>query len=125
MVGPVHSEGDGGTHTGSLIEAAVAVPRTDLQLRNYDDTSYAVELVVRDDDGVVCTREYDLAPGECRAERDVLDPGVYEVEATLVGPETRVVRRKRDVAICRVGDRPTETGSVEVGNHVVTVTEGI
>jgi len=125
MVGPVHSASGGGTHTGSLIEAAVAVPRTDLQLRNYDDTSYAVELVVHDDDGVVCTREYDLAPGECRAERDALEPGIYEVEATLVGPESRVVRRKRDAATCRVGEKPTETASVEVGNHVVTVTEGI
>jgi hypothetical protein len=125
MVGPVHSASGGGTHAGSLIEAAVAVPRTDLQLRNYDDITYAVELVVRDDDGVVCTREYDLGPGECRAERDVFPPGVYEVEATLVGPETRVVRRKRDVAVCRVGEAPAETGSVEVGNHVVTVTEGL
>jgi len=75
MVGPVHSASGGGTHAGSLIEAA-AVLRTDLQLRNYDDTAYAVELVVRDD-AVVLTREYDLDPGECRAERDVLDPGVY------------------------------------------------
>lgn len=124
MAGPVHSASGGGTHTGSLIEAAVAVPRTDLQLRNYDDTTYSLELVVRDDD-LVCTRAYDLEPGECRAERDLLVPGVYEVEATLVGPETRLVGQKRDVAVCRVGEKPTETGSVEVGNHVVTVTEGI
>jgi len=125
MAGPVHSASGGGTHTGSLIEATVAVPRTDLQLRNYDETTYSVELVVRDDDDRVYTQVYDLEPGECRAERDALAPGVYEVEATLVGPETRLVGRKRDVAVCRVGEKPTETGSVEVGNHVVTVTEGV
>ncbi|MEF8851205.1 MAG: hypothetical protein V5A44_00055 [Haloarculaceae archaeon] len=117
MEGPVHPA-SGGTHTGSLIEATVAVPRTDLQLRNYDDTAYAVELVVRDDDGVALTREYDLDPGECRAERGVLDLGTYEVRATTASG-------KRDTATCRVRTDPAATISVEVGNHVVNVLEGI
>ena len=117
MAGPVNAGNSGGTHTGSLIEASVAVPRTDCQLRNYDDIAYAVELVVRDGDGVVFAREYDLGPGECRAERGVLDPGIYEVEVTTASG-------KRDTATCRVRKDPAATVSVEVGNHVVNVTEG-
>jgi hypothetical protein len=119
MAGPVHAAAESGTHAGSLIEATAAVPRTDLQLRNYDDHSYAVEVVVRDETGAIALeRTYDLRPGECRAERDVLARGTYEViVATASG--------KRDGATCRVGEAPTETVSVEVGNHVVTVADGL
>jgi len=118
MVGPVHPADAGGTHAGSLIEATVAVPRTDLQLRNYDETAYAVDVVVRDDDGVALERSYDLGPGECRAERGVLDPGTYEVVATTASG-------KRDAATCRVDRDPGATPSVEVGNHVVAVSDGV
>jgi|GEM_PF-2862816 len=119
MAGPVHAADEGGTHTGSLIEATAAVPRTDLQLRNYDDHSYAVEVVVRDEAGsIALERTYDLRPGECRAERDVLARGAYEVTAATASG-------KRDDATCRVGEAPTETVSVEVGNHVVTVADGL
>jgi hypothetical protein len=120
MSGPRHTTDEGGTHAGSLIEATAAVPRTDLQLRNYDDQAYAVEVVVRDeaDDSLALERIYDLAPGECRAERDVLARGSYEVTAGTASG-------KRDGATCRVGEAPTETVTVEVGNHVVTVADGL
>jgi len=120
MAGPVHAVEESGTHAGSLIEATAAVPRTDLQLRNYDDHSYVVEVVVRDesDDGIALERTYDLRPGECRAERDVLARGTYEVTAATASG-------KRDGTTCRVDEAPTATISVEVGNHVVTVADGL
>jgi hypothetical protein len=120
MSGLPHTANEGGTHTGSLIEATAAVPRTDLQLRNYDDHAYAVKVVVREepDGSIALERTYDLGPGECRAERDVLPRGCYEVTAGSASG-------KRDGATCRVGEAPAETVHVEVGNHVVAVSNGL
>ena len=93
------------THTGSLVDPRSAVPRMDLSLRNYDRRPDTVELVASDDDGVA-------------AERRLLPPGTYDVTA-------RLRLGKRDTATCRVGDDPADTIRVEVGNHVVAVSEGV
>lgn len=121
MVPPLTRHTDAGaTHAGSLLEAQTAAPRTDLQIRNYDDRSYTVDVVVEDDDGVALERSYRLAPGEFRAERGTLSPGTYKVTASA-----SVVLDKCDAATCEVGDDPADTVCVEVGNHVVTVSEGV
>jgi hypothetical protein len=121
MVPPLaHPTDTGATHAGSLLEARTATPRTDLQIRNYDDRSYEVTLVARDDDGVAFEREYHLAPGELRAERAVIEPGEYNVTATA-----SLTLDKRDAAVCRVGADPADTVCVEIGNHIVNVSEGV
>ena len=106
------------THTGSLVDPRSAVPRMDLSLRNYDRRPDTVELVASDDDGVAAERECCLDPGELFAERRLLPPGTYDVTA-------RLRLGKRDTATCRVGDDPADTIRVEVGNHVVAVSEGV
>jgi hypothetical protein len=114
------------TRTASVTEALAAAPRTDCQLHNYDDRPYTVVLVARDDDGVAFERRYDLEPGESRAERGTISPGEYDVCATVIADECDAAPvDKRDSVTCHVGTDPAETVRVELGNHVVTVSEGV
>jgi len=97
-----------------------ATDSEDLFVRNYDPyRRYDVTLSVSAADGTPAFEErYSFRPGQVAGERDVLPPGTYEVTVALGG-----CRRKR--ATCRVGPSPEHTIHVELGNGIVSVTEGL
>ena len=76
-----------------------------------------VEAVTPDGD-VAFETEYYLHPGDAESEVDALPTGRYEVRATLDGD-------KRETAICRIGADPGRTAVIEVGNGVLSLTEGL
>ncbi|MFB6302857.1 MAG: hypothetical protein ABEH78_08365 [Haloferacaceae archaeon] len=92
----------------------------DRHLRNYDaDRTYEPTLVVtRPDGGVVTRRTYRLPPGQCRSERDLVDPGTYVVRVRL--DDSHDAR-----AVCRIGDDVDATALVEPGNGAVAVSAGL
>ena len=92
----------------------------DIHVRNHDIAErHSVELVVRDDRGRrVFQNRYYLAPGQTESECDVLGTGSYVVEVHCDG----VRRQQRE---CQVGDRPAQTALIELGNGLVSVTEGV
>jgi hypothetical protein len=92
----------------------------DIHVRNHDIAErHSVELVVRDDRGRrVFQNRYYLAPGQAESECDVLGSGSYVVEVYCDG-----VRRQQRK--CHVGDQPDQTALIELGNGLVSVTEGI
>lgn len=92
----------------------------DLHLRSYaQEWAYDVELEVVTPDGEVAfAADYYLQPGDAESEVDVLPAGTYEIRATLDGDD-------REVATCRIGSTPDRTAVIEVGNGVVSLTEGL
>jgi hypothetical protein len=62
--------------------------------------------------------DYHLQPGDADSEVDALPAGTYEIRATLDN-ETR------KTATCRIGSDPDRTAVIEVGNGVLSVTEGL
>lgn len=92
----------------------------DIFVRNYDPYwGYDLSIVVRDADGQpVFQREYFFRPGQIESVHGRLDPGAYEVTVELDG------RREKTVS-CRVGPDTAETIHVEIGNGLVSVTEGL
>jgi len=79
--------------------------------------SLAVEAVTPDGD-VAFAADYYLQPGDAESEVDALPAGEYEVRATLDGD-------KRETTTCRIGATPDRTAVVEVGNGVLSLTEGL
>jgi hypothetical protein len=107
--GPVHDRaGDG-----------VGVSDEILVLRNYDgQTTHDVRVTFLDaHDDVALQREYTVAPLGVTSVARRLERGVYRVTATVDGEH--VAR-----ADCLVGSGPHETAIVEVGNGVVSLSEG-
>ena len=92
----------------------------DIHVRNHDVTErHSVELVVRDEYGSrVFQNRYYLAPGQAESECDALGSGSYVVEVYCDG----VRRQQRE---CHIGDQPDQTALVELGNGLVSVTEGV
>lgn len=98
-----------------------ATHRTEtLFIRNYDVTwSYDLDVTVVDSDGdVVFDDRFYLRPGETVSEHDVIGDGTYDVTAVLDN-------RRSKTGTCEVGDGPDETILVELGNGIVSVTEGL
>ena len=92
----------------------------DLHLRSYaHEWAYdvAVEVVAPDGD-VAFAADYHLQPGDTESEVDTLPPGEYEIRATLDNDT-------RETAACRIGTDPDRTAVIEVGNGVLSVTEGL
>jgi hypothetical protein len=89
-------------------------------LRSHDHRwSYDVDVTVRRVDGTrVFERRYYLQPGEVISERDVLPSGEYRLSVTLDNDRSGERR-------CRVGSSPAHTAVIEVGNGVLSVTEGL
>lgn len=91
-----------------------------LVIRNYDGRR-AHDVTVRfldADDEIALERSYALSPGDVVSVATRVERGVYRVEAHLedgnfVGTE------------CLVGAGPGETALVEVGNGLVSVSEGL
>lgn len=89
----------------------------DIHLRNHDlREGYDIELTF-DGPSRTINRRYYLQPGRAESYRDVVPTGTYEVRATL---DNQPVSTRR----CRIGDDPARTVLIEVGNGVLTLTEG-
>ena len=108
------SERGGGQSTRASVDTE------DVYLRNYDPFSeYDLTVTVTDESGdLVFRQRYYFQPGEVESERDLLEPGTYEVTVELDN-------RRRETATCRVGPDPEQTVHVELGNGTVSVTEGL
>jgi hypothetical protein len=101
-------------------------PRTDavrddaLVIRNYDGRR-AHEVTVRFRDAaseVALERRYTLSPGDVVSVAARVQRGVYRVEARM--EDTAFVGSE-----CLVGAGPDETALVEVGNGLISVSEGV
>ena len=92
----------------------------DLHVRSYaHEWAYDVAVEVVDDAGnVAFEADYYLQPGDAESEVDELPPGEYEIRATLDNGT-------RKTATCRIGSDPGRTAVIEVGNGVLSVTEGL
>lgn len=91
-----------------------------LHLRSHDHRwAYDIDVVVRRVDGErAFERRYYLQPGETISEPDVLPPGEYRLTVTLDNDHSEELR-------CHVDASPGHTAVVEVGNGVLSVTEGL
>lgn len=92
----------------------------DLHVRSYaHEWAYDLQVTVVAPDGEVAFEaDYYLQPGDVESEIDELPPGEYEVRATLDN-ETHTTGR------CRIGTAPDRTAVIEVGNGLVSLTEGL
>mgnify|MGYP000548434929 CR=1 FL=1 len=92
----------------------------DVHVRSYaHQVGYDLELEVVDPDGSVAFEgRYYLQPGAIESEVDVVPEGEYEVRAVLDGDRETVSR-------CRIGSDPEETVVVEVGNGILSLTQGL
>ena len=89
-------------------------------LRNYDPyRAYDLDLRVHDESGAeVFGGRYYFQPGQIESIRGALEPGAYEVTVVLDNRREKTVR-------CAVDEAPEHTIHVEVGNGIVSVTEGL
>lgn len=92
----------------------------DVHVRSYAHReTYELELEVIGADGEVALAEtYALAPGAVKSEVNALPAGTYEVRATLDDDRS-------ETRSCRVDDSPAGTILIEVGNGVLSLTEGL
>jgi hypothetical protein len=92
----------------------------DIHVRSYaHEWAYDVTVEIATPDGdVVFDTDYYLQPGDAESELDALPPGEYEIRATLDN-ETR------ETAQCHISPSPHRTAVIEVGNGVLSVTEGL
>lgn len=92
----------------------------DLHLRSYaHESAYdvAVEVITPDGD-VAFEADYYLRPGDAESEVDALPAGEYEIRATLDND-------RRETATCQIGADPDRTAVIEVGNGVLSLTQGL
>jgi hypothetical protein len=89
-------------------------------VRNYDGrTSHEVTVRFLDaGDEVALERTYTLSPGDVLSVATRVERGVYRVEAHLEDGESASTE-------CLVGTGPGETALVEIGNGLVSVSEGL
>ena len=92
----------------------------DVHVRSYAHTqAYDIELeIVTPDDEVIFNAECYLQPGDVKRELDALAPGKYEVRVTLDD-------ERRETVQCRIGPTPKRTAVIEVGNGVLSLTQGL
>jgi len=95
-----------------------AVESEDVHLRNYDARETHHLWLRAVGEGRTVERTYRLGPGTTESETGLLPPGEYDVEVELDG-------LRRWAGRCRVDDGPEHTVLVEVGNGLVSITEGI
>lgn len=91
-----------------------------LTIRNYD-SHIAHQVTVRFYDAnedIVFERSYTLSPLDVVSVSQRLDRAVYRVDVELDG------ERSAD-AECLIGSGPNETALVEIGNGLLSVTEGV
>ena len=89
-----------------------------IHIRNYDvETSHSVWINVVDDGERAFETTRRLRPGEACSIGGAVAPGEYDIEVGVDG-------LRREATRCHVGAAPELTALVEVGNGVVSVTEG-
>lgn len=91
-----------------------------IHIRNYDrQWGYDLDIVVATPKGEpVVRKHYYLQPGQAVSERDLLSSAEYELRVTLDnGHEARLP--------CRISSAAEHTAVVEVGNGVLSLTEGL
>ena len=109
----------GSTGGGESLDAPV-VSEECLTIRNYDShVSHEVTVRFFDaDDDVAFKRAYTLSPLDVVSVSQRLDRAVYRVDVVVDG-DTNVD------AECLIGSGPNETALVEIGNGLLSVTEGV
>ncbi|MGQ4554663.1 hypothetical protein [Halobellus sp. GM3] len=97
-----------------------AVQSEDLHVRSYAHRcAYDLFVELVDSDGeVVFEKRYYLQPGSSESETDAVPPGEYEIRAVLDNDSQKQRR-------CQIGPGPTETAVIELGNGVLSLTEGL
>jgi len=92
----------------------------DVYVRSYaHHETHELDLEVVGADGTVALAEtYALDPGAVKSEINALPAGTYEVRAVLDGD-------RRATRPCRVDGSPAGTIVIEVGNGVLSLTEGL
>jgi hypothetical protein len=105
---------------GIYVRERARTTTEDIHVRSHDHRwAYDLDVEVRWPDGEAAfTRRYYLQPGEAIAEVDALPPGEYELRVTRDNEQTEMRR-------CRIDDTPGHTAVVEVGNGVLSLTEGL
>lgn len=96
------------------------VTRTeDLHVRSYDhEWSYDLDVEIATIDGTVCFRDrFFLQPNDSESVVNAVPPGKYEIRVTLDGD-------RHEARTCRIGASPSKTAVIEVGNRVVSLSEG-
>lgn len=113
----VARDGSGARVPATGLTAAVG---ESVHLRSYDHRwGYDLDVEVRDADGEPVFRDrYYLLPGHATSETLEVPPGTYEVQVTL---DNRTERRRE----CRIDATPDHTAVIEVGNGIVSLTEGL
>lgn len=115
----VHTAPDGAQAASLEARAALEEVVDAARVRNYDHwKGHSVHVRLAGADGEVrfAERVY-LAPGQSARLSGALDPGEYELRVQVDGVE----RSRTD---CRLDGTETGTAVVELGNGVVSVTEG-
>jgi hypothetical protein len=110
----------GTTSEAQAQEPTRRVRSEDIYVRNYDSSrGYRLTVSVNSERGTTVFRErFYLRPGQVESLGGVLRAGSYRVAVTLDTDS-------EDEMDCRVGTAPAETIHVEIGNGIVTLTEGL
>ncbi|MFC6871910.1 hypothetical protein [Halobellus marinus] len=110
----------GGTDDEATGARTVHVHSEDLHIRSYAHReAYDLRLEVATLDGdTVFQDSYYLQPGATESELDAVPAGEYEIRATLDRQRTETLR-------CRLGPEPDRTVLIEVGNGILSLTEGL
>jgi len=99
----------------------VEVPgRGEILLRNYDQQwGYELELeMIKAAGDSVFEKQYYLPPGHVASELEAVPAGEYEVRATLDN-------QKDETMECAIDADPRQTLVIEVGNGVLSLTQGL
>lgn len=112
-----HQQLSSGSPTAEQVEA---LGTEEILLRNYDHQwGYDIELDVLDANGnSVYEKQWYLPPGQVGTEMDALPSGEYEVRVTLDN-------HKQETLVCSIDATAGNTVVIEVGNGVMSVTEGL
>jgi len=96
-----------------------AVQSEEIHIRNFDDTqTYDLTVTVRREDDSVLSNTYNLTPGRRISEIYRLPAGIYDVTAKLDTLQHATTR-------CEIGSTAQRTALIEVGNGIVSVTQGL
>lgn len=91
----------------------------DIHLRNYDmETAHRVWVNVVADGDRVFEKTVRLGPGGTASIDGAIPPGEYALEVGIDG-------LRREVEHCHIGAGPERTALVEMGNGVVSTTQGL
>lgn len=97
-----------------------ALPSEQIHIRSYDHHwAYDLDVVVVTEDGdLVFHDHYYLQPGHTESVAEGIPAGDYEVRVTLDNSYRETVQ-------CRLDTSPEHTALIEVGNGVLSLTEGL